>query len=86
MYYDVSVLKNPAYIGIMTVIFNRGQASPGGRTPIFKGARDLMCFTTHSLLILRLTFSCLLYGCQCLNTVSDIIVSNCSLPLYGYPG
>ena len=38
------------------VVLNRGHASPGGRTYIFKGARALMCFTTHSLLILRLTF------------------------------
>ena len=57
---------NLLVIPFKVVALNWGHASSGGRTQTFKGVRVLMCFATHSLLILRLTFSRLLYRPQCL--------------------
>ena len=49
MYYEVTVIENPAYKGIMTVVFNRG----GGGTPPWaayvnfqRGATSSMIYNT----------------------------------------
>ena len=44
MYYDVTVIENPAYKGIMTVVFNREVRLPWRACANFQGGTSLNVF------------------------------------------